>query len=31
VPGSDFAKVVFGIYVGERPPTAALKKGLLGL
>lgn len=26
-----FAKVVFGVYVGAKPPTEALKKGLLGL
>ena len=26
-----FAKLVFGVYVGAKPPTEALKRGLLGL
>lgn len=30
IPGSDFMKLIFGIYLGDHPPTAALKRGLLG-
>lgn len=30
VPGVDFMRLVFGIYLGPRPPTKALKQGLLG-
>ncbi len=30
VPGTAFMKLVFGIYVGPHPPTADLKRGLLG-
>jgi len=30
IPGAEFGKVVFGIYVGTKPPTEDLKKGLLG-
>ena len=26
-----FARVVFGVYVGDHPPTEALRRGLLGL
>ncbi len=31
VPGADFMRMVFGIWLGPTPPTAALKAGLLGL
>lgn len=31
IPGTDFMRAVFGIYVGPTPPTEALKQGLLGL
>lgn len=30
VPGPDFMRMVFGIWLGPTPPTAALKAGLLG-
>lgn len=30
IPGVEFMKLVFGIYVGPKPPTEALKAGLLG-
>ncbi len=30
IEGADFMKLVFGIYLGPNPPTAALKEGLLG-
>lgn len=30
VPGADFMRMVFGIWLGPTPPTAALKAGLLG-
>jgi hypothetical protein len=30
IPGSDFMRLVFGIFLGDHPPTAALKAGLLG-
>jgi hypothetical protein len=30
IPGTDFMKMVFGVYVGPTPPTEDLKKGLLG-
>jgi hypothetical protein len=30
IPGSEFMKLIFGIFVGANPPTAALKAGLLG-
>jgi hypothetical protein len=30
VPGADFMRLVFGIWLGPTPPTAALKAGLLG-
>ena len=30
IPGRDFMRVVFGVYLGQKPPTAALKAGLLG-
>lgn len=31
VAGADFMKLVWGIYVGPKPPTAELKAGMLGL
>lgn len=31
VPGAEFMRLVWGMYLGPRPPTAALKAGLLGL
>lgn len=30
VPSADFMKMIFGIWLGPTPPTAALKEGLLG-
>lgn len=30
IPGVSFMKALFGIYVGSKPPTEDLKKGLLG-
>lgn len=30
IPGAAFMKAVWGIYLGRTPPTADLKKGLLG-
>jgi len=30
IPGADFAKVLFAIWLGPEPPNAALKEGLLG-
>lgn len=30
IAGTDFMKLVFGIFLGPRPPTAALKSGMLG-
>lgn len=30
IPGVPFMKALFGIYVGSKPPTEDLKKGLLG-
>lgn len=30
IPGAEFMKLVFGIFLGPRPPTEALKAGLLG-
>ena len=30
IPGSEFMKMVWGIYLGPKPPTEALKTGLLG-
>ena len=30
VPGEAFMKALFGIYLGPKPPTADLKRGLLG-
>lgn len=30
VPGADFMKAVWGIYLGPNPPTSALKSGMLG-
>jgi hypothetical protein len=30
IPGADFMKLVFGIYLGPKPPTEDLKRGLLG-
>lgn len=30
IPGPDFMRLVFGVYLGQKPPTAALKAGLLG-
>lgn len=29
IPGADFMKVLFAVYVGPNPPTAALKSGML--
>lgn len=31
IPGTDFMKLVFSIYVGPHPPTEDLKRGMLGL
>jgi hypothetical protein len=30
VPGADFARAIFGIWLGERPPNQGLKAGMLG-
>lgn len=30
IPGQDFMRLVFGVYLGSKPPTEALKAGLLG-
>lgn len=30
IPGAEFMKLIFGIYLGPQPPTEALKAGLLG-
>lgn len=30
VPGSDFMKALWGIFLGEKPASEALKKGMLG-
>jgi hypothetical protein len=30
IPGPEFMRAIWGIYVGPKPPTSALKKGLLG-
>jgi len=30
IPGSSFGQVMFSVWLGPKPPTAALKKGLLG-
>ncbi len=30
IPGADFMKMVFGIYLGPKPPTEELKAGMLG-
>ncbi len=30
IPGIEFAKALFGIWLGPKPPSADLKKGLLG-
>jgi hypothetical protein len=30
IPGADFMRALFGIWLGENPPNAALKQGLLG-
>ncbi len=30
IPGDDFAKMLFAIWLGPSPPNAALKEGLLG-
>lgn len=31
VPGVDFMKLVFGVWLGAKPPSQALKAGMLGL
>jgi hypothetical protein len=31
IPGSDFMKLVWGVYLGPKPPTPELKSGMLGL
>ena len=30
IPGPDFAEMIFSVWLGPKPPNAALKKGLLG-
>ena len=30
VEGAEFMKAIFGVYLGPKPPTADLKKGLMG-
>ena len=30
IPGADFAKVLFSIWLGPSPPNTALREGLLG-
>lgn len=30
VPGAEFMRMVFGVWLGARPPSAALKAGMLG-
>ncbi|MBM4390566.1 MAG: chalcone isomerase family protein [Deltaproteobacteria bacterium] len=30
IPGEEFMRLVFGVYLGSKPPTEALKAGLLG-
>lgn len=30
LPGAEFMKVLFSVYLGDHPPTTALKTGLLG-
>ncbi len=30
IPGTEFMKLVFGIYLGPKPPTPELKAGMLG-
>lgn len=30
IPGADFMKLVWGVYLGPKPPTADLKSGMLG-
>ena len=31
IPGFPFAKALFGIWLGDNPPSSSLKKGLLGM
>lgn len=30
IPGTEFMKLVFGVYLGPKPPTEDLKRGMLG-
>ena len=30
IPGEDFARALFGIWLGPKPPNPDLKSGLLG-
>jgi hypothetical protein len=30
IPGADFARALFAIWLGPEPPNTALKEGLLG-
>jgi hypothetical protein len=31
IPGADFMRAIWGIFIGENPPTEALRNGMLGL
>jgi len=31
IPGTDFMRAIWGIFIGENPPTEALRNGMLGL
>jgi hypothetical protein len=31
IEGKEFAQALFAIWLGPEPPTAALKKGMLGM
>ncbi len=31
IPGADFMRAIWGVFIGENPPTEALRNGMLGL